>query len=71
MKYYFSLKMSSQEFLPYYQGQLRSIVVTANSGETVQFPAMHMRKFLASYGIHGRFCLITENNKFISLVKIA
>jgi len=71
MKYYFSLQMTSQEFYPYYQGQIQAIVVTASNGQRVQFPAMHMRKYLTTSGIKGNFCMETENNKFKSLIKLS
>lgn len=71
MKYYFTLSMSSQEFYPYYKGQIQAIVVTSTTGERVQFPAMHLRNFLTPSGIKGYFCLETKNNKFSSLVKIS
>ncbi|MEW6992407.1 DUF2835 domain-containing protein [Colwelliaceae bacterium 6441] len=71
MEYFFSLNMSSQDFLPYYQGKVLNIVVTSTSGQRVQFPAIHMRKFLTVNGVSGFFCLKTENNKFISLAKLA
>lgn len=70
MKYYFTINLTSQEFYPYYQGHIQAIVVTATNGQRVQFPAMHLRKFLVSSGIRGTFCLETENNKFSSLTKI-
>lgn len=70
MKYYFSLNVSTAEFLPYYRGEILSIVVTTNLGTRVNFPAMHLRKHLSNRGIYGHFCLETENNKFLSLIKI-
>lgn len=70
MKYYFTLKISSEEFLPYYQGKVHNVQVTTTNGITVQFPAMHLRKHLSSLGIQGYFCLETQNNKFLSLNKI-
>jgi len=70
MKYYFSLNLTTEEFLPYYQGSAHTIVVTTNRGLNVQFPAMHLRKFLLNGGISGNFCLETENNKFLSLTKL-
>jgi hypothetical protein len=69
MKYYFSLNISQNEFLPYYRGQIDSIVVKTNLGTTVQFPAMHLRRHLTSEGVFGNFCLETKNNKFLSLTK--
>ena len=71
MKYYFSVNMSSQEFLPYYKGQIQAIVVTTNAGIKVQLPAIHFRKFLSTQGIKGHFCLETKDNKFLSLTKIS
>ncbi|WP_206485596.1 DUF2835 domain-containing protein [Thalassotalea sp. G2M2-11] len=71
MKYYFSINMSTQQYLPYYQGKVHSIVVTSNHGKRIQFPAMHLRKFLTSTGVSGFFCLETENNKFKSLHRIS
>jgi len=69
MKYYFSISLSKSEFLPYYRGEIRSIVVTTTSGTTVTFPAMHLRSHLTSCGIYGHFCLETKDNKFLSLIK--
>ncbi|PCI53818.1 MAG: hypothetical protein COB45_09605 [Gammaproteobacteria bacterium] len=70
MKYYFSLHLSKNEFLPYYRGQVYSIVVKSNLGTTIQFPAMHLRSHLSSDGVSGDFCLETQNNKFLSLIKL-
>lgn len=69
MKYYFSLNISNQEFLPYYQGKVQAIMVTTTLGTKVQFPAMHLRKYLTSVGVSGFFCLETQDNKFLSLKK--
>ena len=69
-QYFFSLNMAYLEFLPYYQGQVSMIVVTTTQGLRVQFPAMHLRKFVTSAGIKGFFCLETKNNKFFSLTKL-
>lgn len=71
MKYYFSIHLSYQEFLPYYQGKIYAIVATTDQGIRVQFPASHLREYVTNEGIHGYFCMNTENNKFLSLTKIA
>lgn len=70
MKYYFSIHITPTEFLPYYQGKVQNVVVTTNQGIKVQFPAMHLRKYLTANGIQGTFCLQTQQNKFLSLSKI-
>ena len=71
MKYHFYLNLSNQEFLPYYQGKVHSIIVTSELGTKVQFPAMHLRKYLSASGVKGYFCLETQNNKFLSLSKLS
>ena len=70
MKYYFNIRMTNQEFLPYYQGRINSIIVTSTAGVRVEFPAMHLRNYLTASGIRGLFCLQTKDNKFLSLHKI-
>jgi hypothetical protein len=70
MKYYFSLNISQNDFFPYYRGEIYSIIVRTSLGTTVKFPAMHLRNHLTSQGIYGDFCLETENNKFLSLIKL-
>jgi hypothetical protein len=69
-KYYFSIKITADEFLPYYQGKIQNVVVTSTEGVKVQFPAMHLRKYLTATGIQGHFCLQTAQNKFLSLSKL-
>jgi hypothetical protein len=71
MDYFFSINISTNEFLPYYQGKLQDIVVSTTQGKTLQFPAMHLRKYLTATGVKGFFCLKTQNNKFLSLNKLA
>ncbi len=70
MKYYFSINMNAQEFLPYYQGKIQNILVTSTRGERVAFPVMHLRKYIGFNGIQGYFCLETQAHKFISLEKL-
>jgi len=62
--------MTADEFMPYYEGKAQTIVATSIDGIRVQFPAMHMRKFMTMSGIRGVFCMETENNKFKSITKI-
>lgn len=71
MTYYFTINITANEFLPYYQGRVQSIVTTTTQGTRVQFPAMHLRKYLTRAGIDGFFCLKTQNGKFLSLTKIS
>ncbi len=70
-QYFFVINMSYADFLPYYQGQIQTIVVTSTAGVRIQFPAMNIRKYLTTTGIKGYFCMDTKNNKFLSLNKIS
>ncbi|QBG34698.1 DUF2835 family protein [Litorilituus sediminis] len=70
MKYFFSIRMSIDEFMPYYEGRASTIIVITDQGLKVQFPAMHLRKYITRQGIIGNFCLETHNNKFLSLTKL-
>ena len=63
--------MTVKEFLPYYQGHAQSVIATTAQGVRVQFPAMHLRKYLTNSGIYGHFCLETLHSKFLSLNKIS
>jgi hypothetical protein len=71
MTYYFSLNLTSQDYLPYYQGRAQSIIVMTEQGVKVEFPAMHLRNYLTASGIKGRFCLQTQQNKFLSLEQVS
>jgi len=63
--------MTTDEFFPYYQGKADSVIATTAQGIRVQFPAMHLRKYLISTGVRGYFCLETQNGKFLSLNKLS
>lgn len=69
--YFFHLNMNYQECMAYYKGLASTLVVTTTKGLTVQFPAMHIRPFVTSTGISGKFCMMTEKGKFIALKKLS
>ncbi|MCF6180308.1 MAG: DUF2835 domain-containing protein [Geopsychrobacter sp.] len=69
--YRFCLQLSSAEIGRYYQGVARDICVRAESGEQLRFAARHLRPFLTTSGIRGRFILTTAaNHQFKSLKKL-
>lgn len=70
MKYYFNVNLTYDEFLPFYQGKVSTMLVISSQGKRIQFPAMHIRKYLLSNGIHGTFCMETDATKFLSLEKV-
>ncbi len=70
-RYEFEMDISPEEYLDYYRGVLKEVMVRCNSGETVQFPASLLQPFLMPEGIHGRFVLTCdERHKHPDLRKI-
>ncbi|RZF93699.1 DUF2835 family protein [Pseudoalteromonas sp. CO302Y] len=71
-EYYFSLYLSYSKCLDYYHGKYKSVQVTEDGGKTVRFDAEHLRPFISSIGIRGRFRLIlTEQNRFLKLERVS
>lgn len=67
----FSLNIPAQEYLRYYRGQARQVVVTAANGQRIAFAAHHLRPFVSLEGVYGDFVLEIDNqNRFKSLRKI-
>ncbi len=68
---YFSLSISADEYLPYYRGQVKNVLVQSHDGRTVRFPANILRPFVGRDGIHGTFALqYDENNKFKGIRRV-
>ncbi len=70
-KFEFTLNLSAEEYLQYYEGIAKAIQVRSHCGKLIQFSADKMREFVLSDGIHGTFEMrLGENNKFLSVKKI-
>lgn len=70
-QFYFSLKISQQQYLQYYQGTASAVQVVSEGGQKIKFPAIRLRPLVTQSGVHGRFCLtIDGNNRFIDLQKL-
>ena len=69
--YHFTLSIPAEEYVRYYQGQARQVVVETAEGLTLRFPAGNLVKFVTRNGIHGDFCLkCDETNKLIKLERL-
>jgi len=67
----FELNISSEEYLPYYKGIVKNVVVTTADNKTIQFPASFIQKFLSHDGIRGKFKLIFDHDhKLISIDRL-
>jgi len=61
-QYEFDLDVSPEEYLDYYRGVLKQVMVRSTSGDTIQFPASLLQPFLMPEGIHGRFILTCDEH---------
>ena len=55
MKNQFSLRISALEMQRYHSGQARTVVVIAENGQRLQFPAELLRGFVSQDGVQGWF----------------
>lgn len=70
--YRFQLSLTYEECRQYYDGMYKAIQVRAHTGQTVQFPAEHIRPYVTSQGVQGIFEMEVDNmNKFKSLNKLS
>lgn len=70
-RFRFSLDISSEAYLNYYQGRARTVIVQAEDGRRVQFPADALRPYVTRAGIQGRFELVTDaGHKLIELRRL-
>ena len=68
---FFSLQLSYDQFLQVYQGIAKNILVVANDGRRIAFPARNIQSFLTKEGINGHFeMVLTNENKFVSIKKL-
>ncbi|MBA3059102.1 MAG: DUF2835 domain-containing protein [Gammaproteobacteria bacterium] len=57
----FRLDITEQQYLNYYRGAVRQVIVSSTTGVTIQFPASLLTKFVTSGGIHGDFVLSCDD----------
>ncbi len=61
-RYEFHLRITPEQYLGYYRGSVRQVLVRCRSGQTVQFPASLLQRFVTPEGIHGDFVLTCDEN---------
>lgn len=68
---YFTLDISPDQYLRYYKGTARTIVVTGSTGIRVKFPAGALRKHVTNEGIKGKFVIrFDAENKLIGVERV-
>ncbi|MBM75547.1 MAG: hypothetical protein CMK59_09100 [Proteobacteria bacterium] len=67
-RHIFRLDLNKDEWLRYYTGTARSVMVTSLRGLKISIPAHHFRRFTGTSGISGLFViLLDENNKMVKI----
>jgi hypothetical protein len=70
-RFEFFLRVSPEAYLDYYRGIARVVVVSTTCGETLQFPAALLKKFVTAAGIEGDFELLCDaNNRCVDLRRV-
>jgi len=59
-RYEFHLRITADQYLDYYRGTARSVVVRCTTGQNVQFPASLLQQFVTTDGISGHFALTCD-----------
>ncbi|MCP4125444.1 MAG: DUF2835 domain-containing protein [Gammaproteobacteria bacterium] len=68
----FYLDISQAEYLRYYRGSAQSVLVQAEDGRKVRFPAANLRPFVSSEGVRGRFEIsLDDNNSLLDICRLS
>jgi len=68
---YFNIDISEHEYIDYYRGKAKNVIVTTEDNRTIQFPARLLQQFVQHTGIKGRFRIIySSENKLISIDRV-
>ncbi|GLP99455.1 hypothetical protein GCM10007891_13090 [Methylophaga thalassica] len=67
----FRMNLTPEQALRYYQGMAKAVIVTAETGQRLSFPAEHIRQFVDSRGVNGLFSMeFDDNNKLIGITRL-
>jgi hypothetical protein len=69
MIYTFRIHITSDEVLKFYKKEIRAVSVVTEQGIRLQFPFHHLRPFVASFGVKGRFRVILDSDNRISRIE--
>jgi len=68
----FRLNITRDEILRYYHGTAKNVIVRAENGQRLQFPAENIRQFIDHLGVNGVFAIsFNDDNKLIGLQRIS
>jgi hypothetical protein len=61
-RFEFNLTLSHEQFLAYYQGAANKVVVRCTDGQSIQFPARLLTRFVTTQGVQGHFVLTCSDD---------
>ncbi len=61
IRYEFQLRITADQYLDYYRGTARHVIVRCTAGQNVQFPASLLQQFVTTDGITGTFALTCDD----------
>ena len=68
----FHLTIDAEHYLAYYAGMARTVVVMADDGRRIEFPAEHLRQFVTHLGVNGYFEIeFDQDYRFKALRQLA
>lgn len=71
-EFVFTLSISPDEYLRYYQGSARNVVARTSDGRTIRFPARELRPYVTRDGVQGRFRLCCDgHNRLVSFERLS
>lgn len=71
-KLHFRLAINAEEASRYYSGKAHFVIVVADNGQKIQFPARYIRRFINQLGVRGYFSIqFDDDNKLIALNRIS
>ena len=70
-EYTFTMNLTYQDWLAFYKGYYREIMVSTEQGQKLKIPADRFTSFTTPYGLYGRYRLVlTRDNKIASLAQL-
>ena len=67
----FSMHLSAEKYLSYYQGSAKNVIVKAEDGRSLKFPASRLQQFVTKDGVEGRFEIVFDDgNRIVSMRRL-
>jgi hypothetical protein len=61
-RFQFRLDLTAAACEQYYRGQVNQVVARSTDGTSIQFPALLLKPFVSTNGVHGLFTLTCDDD---------